>query len=191
MRAAELAEELAEFWFSAIARAGWEARLRIFQEIDAQLLADLEKRSEYEEVWPRFVGAVIERLGVPPVTNEAQAKIYASSINDRHRDAAGAWIAQEANASVGDADVQGRERRRFERQPIDGITELWFQGRSAPCRLVDLSPGGARVVPDGVEPIPGTPVRLALPNAGVRDATVVFRNTAGVGLEFADRPEAA
>ena len=191
MKAAELAEELAEFWFSAIARASWEARLKIFQEIDAQLLADLEKRSEYEEVWPRFVAAVIERLGVPPVTNEAQAKIYASSINDRHRDAASAWIAHGTDTAAPTADVQGRNRRRFARQPIDGITELWFQGRSAPCRLVDLSPGGARVVPDGVEPIPGTAVRVALPNAGIRDATVVFRNNTGVGLQFADQPAAA
>jgi len=137
------------------------------------------------------VGAVIERLGVPPVTNEAQARIYASSINDRHRDAASAWIAQGAVAGEPGADVEGRDRRRYARHPIDGITELWFQGRSAPCRLVDLSPGGARVVPDGVEPVPGTAVRVALPEAGIRDATVVFRNKAGVGLEFADRPAAA
>jgi len=189
MKAAELAEELAEFWFSAIARASWQGRLQVLQEIDAQLRADLETRSDYEEVWPRFVAAVIERLDTPPVTNEAQAEIYECSANHGHRDAAKAWMARPA---VPERELAGvAERRRYPRQKVDGFSEIWVMGRSASCRLVDLSLGGARVVVEGLDPEPGAPVRLAVPSSGVRDATVVFRNQLGIGLEFAGQPAAA
>lgn len=192
MRAAELAEELADFWFSAIAGAGWQARRAILQEIDSQLAADLEKRSDYEAVWPLFVAAVIGRLGTPPVRDEVQAKLYAVSANERHRAAANEWFAQGASSPrESDAVVHSSDRRRFPRQSIDAVSEIWVQGRPAPCRVVDLSSGGARVVVLDMEPEPGTSVALALPGSGVRDATVVFRNEGGIGLEFADRSEAA
>jgi hypothetical protein len=188
MKADELAEELAEFWFSAIDRASWDRRLEILQEIDAQLIGDLERRSDYEAVWPRFVAAVIDRLGAPAVTHHAQAKIYASSANPNHREAASAWTAQGANGQDG---AGSGDRRRFARQTIDGISEIWVRGHAASCRLVDLSPGGARVLVEDAAPVPGTQVRLAVPSSGVRSATVVFRNQMGIGLEFSDRPAAA
>ena len=192
MKAAELAEELAEFWYSAIARADWDERLRILREVDSQLLADLEKRSDYEAVWPRFVAAVVERLGAPPVSEEAQAKIYATSGNEGHQEAARAWFAQGGAAPAPVDSVAPRsDRRRFPRQPVDGMSEIWVWGRASSCRLVDLSAGGARVRATGVDAAPGTPVRLALPGSGLRDATVVFRNDLGIGLEFSDRPAAA
>ena len=191
MRATELAEELADFWFSAIEGADWDGRLEILQEIDAQLLSDLEKRSDYETVWPEFVAAVIERLGAPPVTRAAQAKIYALSSKEYHRGAAGAWAGRVVHAGHAVASVVAGDRRRYPRQPVDTISEIWVRDRVASCRLVDLSLGGARVVVDGVDPAPGTAVRLAVPSAGVRDATVVFRNRLGIGLEFSDQPAAA
>ncbi len=191
MKAAELAEELAEFWFSAIARASWEGRRELLREIDAQLLADLEQRSDYEDVWPLFVAAVIERLGAPRVTCQPQAQVYERSANDGHRSAARAWAGQQGAAGHAAADVGGIERRRYPRRKVDGFSELWMMGRSAPCRLVDLSQGGARVVAEGLELAPGTTVRLAVPNSGVRDATVVFRSHLGIGLEFFGQPAAA
>jgi len=192
MRPAELAEELADFWFSAIAGAGWQARLEILQEIDSQLVADLEKRSDYEAVWPLFVAAVIERLGTLPVTDGAQAKFYEASANEHHREAASAWFAQGSSIpGQTDAGFRWGDRRRFSRQRMDAVSEIWVEGRSTSCRVVDLSRGGARVVVSGMDPEPGTSVALALPSSGVRDATVVFRNHLGVGLKFADRVEAA
>ena len=191
MDADTLAEELADFWFSAIAEAGWAERVRILKEICAQLLADMETRAEYEAVSPRFVAALIERLGAPPVESTAQAQIYATSALDRHREASRAW-SQRAVASGSRSDTlpTGVERRRFPRRPVDAISEVWLRERRSPCRLVDLSLGGARVMLWEPAPVPGTEVRLALPNARIRAATVVFRNDVAMGIRFADQPAA-
>jgi hypothetical protein len=192
MRPDELAEELADFWLSAIAGAGWEERLKILREIDAQLLTDLEKRSEHEVVSPRFVAAVIRRLGAPNVTSEAQARIYASSADVHHRDAARLWFQQGAGSpGQGDLPHPGRERRRFPRDNVDATSEIWIHGQAAPCHLVDISRGGARVTVHGVDITPGMNVQLALPDSGLRNATVVFQSEVGVGLQFFGQPLAA
>jgi hypothetical protein len=184
----ELAEELADFWFSAIAEASWEQRLRILDDIHAQLRADIQSKGEYEAVSPGFVAAIIERLGAPPVENDAQARIYAFSGKERHQDAARAWAHRADSANA----VSGRDRRRFPRQMVHAISELWVQGRSIPCRLIDLSRGGARVVVREIRvPEPGAEVRLAIPDKGIRDAIVVFANDLDIGLRFAEEPLAA
>jgi hypothetical protein len=187
----ELAEDLANFWFSAIAVASWEGRLKILKQIDAQLLVDIEKRSDYEAVAPRFVAAVIERLGFPPVENRAQAQIFATSARERHRDAATVWLQCMATGTPPDTAPGGRDRRRFARKAVDAISEVWVHERRSPCHLLDLSLGGARVTLWEPAPDPGTPVRLALPDEGLREATVVFRDGAVMGLRFAVQPAAA
>jgi hypothetical protein len=188
----ELAEELADFWFSALAEANWEQRLQILNEIHAQLLADMETRAEFQAVSPRFVAALIERLGSPPVENASQAQIYAFSAHERHREAAKAWSyrsdARDAQLAAG--FVQ-RDRRRHPRTFVDAMSEIWVHGRPAPCRLVDISLGGARVVVREPAPEPGTQVRLSVPDTGTRDAMVVFRNRMGVGVQFLEIPAAA
>ena len=192
MDADTLAEELADFWFSAIAEAGWAERVRILKEICAQLLADMETRAEYEAVSPRFVAALIERLGAPPVESTAQAQIYATSALDRHREASRVW-SQRAVASGSRSGTlpTGEERRRFPRRPVDAISEIWLLERRSPCQLMDLSLGGARVMLWEPAPDPGTAVRLDLPGAGLREATVVFRDDAVMGLRFAVQPASA
>jgi len=187
----ELAEDLANFWFSAIAVASWEGRLKILKQIDAQLIADLERLSEYEAVAPRFVAAVVERLGFPPVENRIQAQIYARSAFERHRDAARVWLQTVATGTPPDKAPGGPDRRRFARRAIDAISEVWVHERRSPCHLLDLSPGGARVTLWEPAPDPGTPVRLALPDEGLREATVVFRDGAVMGLRFAVQPATA
>ncbi len=105
MRTDELAQDLADFWFSALAEAGWEARLQTLNQIHAQLLADIESRAEYDAVSPLFVAALIDRLGAPLVESDAQAQIYACSNNDGHRDAAKVWSYRDAIApAVGEQD---------------------------------------------------------------------------------------
>lgn len=192
MDADKLAEELADFWFSAIAEAGWEERVRILKDICAQLLADMETRAEYEAVAPHFVAALIERLGVPAVENGAQAQIYATSALERHREASKAW-SQSAAApdSLPDTLPAGKERRRFPRRAVDAISEIWVRERRSPCQLMDLSLGGVRVMLWEPAPDPGTAVRLALPGEGVREATVAFRDDAVMGLRFAVQPATA
>jgi hypothetical protein len=190
MDAEKLAEELADFWFSVIAEAGWEHRARILKEIHAQLRADMATRAEYEAVAPRFVAALVDRLGEPPVTNRTQAEIYATSAFELHREAARIWSERAGpDRPSGRAKADG-DRRRFSREAVDAISEIWLAGRRSPCQLVDLSLGGARVMLWEPAPVPGTEVRLALPNAGIRDATVVFRNDVGMGIRFADQPAA-
>ena len=192
MRVEELAEELADFWFSAVAEVDWERRLQLLNEIHAQLLADMESRAEFEAVSPRFVAALIERLGAPAVDNDSQAKIYAASNSERHREAARAWAyrAPPATGPLLEGFVR-EDRRRFPRHEVDALSEIWVQGRPAPCRLMDLSEGGARLVVREPAPRPGTPLRLAVPDAGVRDAMVVFQNTFGIGVKFVDQSAAA
>ena len=191
MRVDELAEELADFWFPAIAGVGWEDRLRILKEVDSQLRTDIEARAEYEAVCPRFIAALLERLGVPPIENQAQARIYSSSAYPHHRMAAEIWAQRKGSVAHSDEDVLGHERRRFPRHPVDAVSEIWVGGQARACRLLDLSQGGARVRLPDLQPDPGTPVRLAIPNAGLREATVVFRGGSGVGVRFSEQTVAA
>lgn len=191
MRADELAEELADFWFSALADAGWEQRLEILREVDAQLLADLEEKSEHDAVFPRFVASVIERLGAAPVSVDAQAKIYASSAVEYHREAARLWSVGGAANARQPPGGSAQERRCFRRQRVNFLSEIWMQGLAAPCRVIDLSTGGARVLAQGIAPEPGTKVHLAVPESGVREARVVFLSDAGIGLQFSEQLAAA
>ena len=187
----ERAEDLAHFWFSAIAVASWEGRLKLLKQIDAQLLADLEKAADYEAVAPRFVAAMIERLGCPPVESRAQAQIYVRSAFAHHRDAAQAWSQRAGTGALPETASGGGDRRRFVRRDVDAISEVWVHERRSPCHLLDLSLGGARVTLWEPAPDPGTPVRLALPDEGVREATVAFRDGAVMGLRFVVQPAAA
>ena len=182
------AEDLANLWFSAIAVASWEGRLKILKQIDAQLLADLEKVSDYEAIAPRFVAAVIERLGCPSVESRVQAQIFSRSAFARHREAARLWLQSAASGALPDAVSGDQDRRRFARREVDAISEVWMQERRSPCHLLDLSLGGARVSLWESAPDPGTPVRLALPDEGLREATVAFRDGAVMGLCFVVQP---
>ena len=190
MDADRLSQELVDFWFSVISEAGWEHRASILKEIHAQLRADMATRAEYEAVAPLFVAALIERLGEPPVANRTQAEIYATSAFGRHREAARVWSENVGTERQSGGAAADGDRRRFPREAIDAISEVWLAGRRSPCQLVDLSLGGARVMLWEPAPVPGTEVRLALPNAGIRDATVAFRNDVAMGLRFADQPAA-
>lgn len=194
MRVEELAEELADFWFSAIAEAEWDRRLQILTEIHLQLRADIESREEYDALSPLFVASVIQRLGAPAVSNEAQAQVYGYSRDPRHRAAVDAWrYGSSATESAPSDGVAGSsERRRWPRMMVDALSEMWIRGRPAPCRLIDLSQGGARiaVLRDTPTPEPGTSVRVAVPKAGLRDAIVVFANSMAIGLRF-DTPTEA
>lgn len=192
MRTDELAEELAEFWLSAMLRTHWHQRVQLLNAVHEQLRIDLETRAEYDALSPRFVAAVIERLGAPPVANPAQAQIYALSANEFHREAAGAWLPRGVAADARRTAGFVREnQRQFAREPVNTPTEIWVQGHAARCRLVDLSPRGARVVVPEPAPEPGTPVRLAVPETGILFATVVFRNSVGIGVRFANQLLAA
>lgn len=185
----KLVEELADFWFSALEHGNWEQRFRVLGKIHEQLRIDLATDTEYQQLSPKFVAAIIERLGAPPVESGAQAKIYALSANEVHRDASRAWSLQ--NRSEEPANLS--DRRRFPRKIVNLLTDIWIQGFTFPCRLVDISLGGARVAMQQTEaPEPGTPVRVIVPEKGICDAIVVFVNESlEMGLRFLDQPQTA
>ncbi len=186
----KLAEELADFWFSALEPGNWEQRLHVLGKIYEQLRADLATDAEYEAVSPLFVAMVIERLGAPPLEAEAQAKMYALSANEVHRDASRAWSLQH----LSDEPEHGSDRRRFPRKVVNLLTDLWIQGFTFPCRLVDISLGGARVAVqehEALAPVTGAQVRVIVPDEGIRNAIIVFVNDSlEMGLRFLDQPHA-
>ncbi|MBK5930601.1 PilZ domain-containing protein [Halochromatium salexigens] len=184
-----LVEELAEFWVSALEHGNWERRLHVLNKIHDQLRADLATKAEFDMVSPRFVAAIIDRLGAPPVESEAQAKIYAYSLNEVHRDAASAWSLRHRSLEGSDQS----DRRRFPRKVVNMLSEIWIQGFTAPCRLIDVSLGGARVALQQADaPEPGTEVRVVVPGKGICEAIVVFvNNSLEAGLRFCHQPEPA
>ncbi|MBK1704663.1 PilZ domain-containing protein [Halochromatium glycolicum] len=185
----KLVAELADFWFSALEHGNWEQRLQVLDKIHEQLRVDLATDAEYRQISPQFVAAIIERLGAPQVEAGAQAKIYALSANEVHRDASRAWNLQNGP----DEPEHLSDRRRFPRKIVNLLTDIWIQGFTFPCRLVDISLGGARVAVQETEvPPPGTEVRVIVPEKGIRDAIVVFVNDSlEMGLRFLEQPEAA
>lgn len=196
----ELARELADFWLPALRERDWEGCLEVLDEIHAQLYQDLATIEEYESVTSRFVAAVIDRLGAPPITNAAQARIYAASAEEEHIGAAFAWEygdpaanGGEDAAGAGEAPPWGHERRRWPRRMVDKRTRAWIRGEAIRCRLVDLSRGGARIATLGgtTLPEPGTPIRVAVPEGEVREGVVVFSREGRAGLQFAGTPRAA
>ncbi len=176
---------------SALAATDWDGRLKILGEIHAQLRADLESQAEYDVLSPRFVAAIIERLGSPPVDNDAQAEVYGYSIIERHQDAARAWRFRAGDVSGLHNKASGqRDRRRFPRRALDVPSQILIHGHAAMCRLIDLSRGGARVAVSESEtpPEPGMTVRLKVPENGLREGIVVFASSVGIGVRFADQP---
>ncbi|MEA3639840.1 MAG: PilZ domain-containing protein [Lamprobacter sp.] len=185
----QLAEELAEFWFSALEPGNWEQRYNVLGKIHEQLRSDLATHAEYEGISPLFVEKVIERLGAPALEAEAQARIYALSANEMHREASRTWSLRH----LSDEPTHASDRRRFPRKMVNLLTDIWVQGFSFPCRLVDISLGGARVAvqePEALAPALGTEVRVIVPDKGIRNAIVVFvSESLEMGLRFLDQPQ--
>lgn len=182
----KLAEELADFWFSALEHGNWEQRLHVLGKIHEQLRADLATEAEYAAISPQFVATIIERLGAPALEVEAQSKIYALSANELHRDASRAWSLQH----LADEPGHPSDRRRFPREMVNLLTDIWIQGFTFPCRLVDISMGGARVAVqehEALAPMAGAEVRVIVPEKGIRNAIIVFVNDSlEMGLRFLD-----
>ncbi|MFO7954966.1 MAG: PilZ domain-containing protein [Thioalkalivibrio sp.] len=190
----ELARELAEFWLPALVDRDWEGRLKVLEEIHSQLYQDLATLEEYDSVASRFVAAVIEHLGAPPVRENAQAQIYATSANEDHWGAAFAWQYGQAEATAANGKAHaGHERRRWPRQWVDKLTEAWVQGEAIRCRILDLSRGGARIATFGgiSPPAPGTAIHVAVPEDRIREAIVVFSERGKAGLRFENAAGAA
>lgn len=189
----DLAEQLADFWFPAIASAGWHKRLSILAEVHSQLRSDIGSRSEQEAlaVCQRFLAALIERLGVPAVESDVQAWIYGSSASDEHRAAARIWADRTGCVVPSSPGTLREERRCFPRYPIHAMCNIWIGERARACRLLNLSRAGARVQISDLELDPGAVVCLEVPTAGIKEARVVFRGSEGTGLSFLSRVPAA
>jgi hypothetical protein len=87
-----LVAELVERWSPALTPKSWDERLESLNEIHDYLVEEFATFAEFGEVFPLFIGALIEKLGNGPVTSRAQAHIYANSQSEKHRHAAGDWL---------------------------------------------------------------------------------------------------
>lgn len=90
--APDLAAELADRFINLLADKDWSQRLEVLMELHDQLRDDIEDFATFCEVFPMFVGKVIEQLGGGPIKSLAQAHIYANSGVASHRQAAGDWF---------------------------------------------------------------------------------------------------
>jgi len=185
MNAEELAEELADFWASALKERDWSGRLELMNRIHEQLYKDMEDEGTYRRVSPLFVAAAIGRLGAPRVVSDAQAEIYAQSGDPDHRAAARLWSQFGRAGRAGSAGPAPSERRQAPRRLVDEPSLVWIGEHTIACRLVDLSADGARVAAFGPGLQAGLRVKLAMPDGEVRWAEVVHANNASAGLRFA------
>ncbi|ABI55503.1 PilZ domain-containing protein [Alkalilimnicola ehrlichii MLHE-1] len=183
MNVEELAEELADFWASALVERDWAGRLELMNRIHEQLYKDLEDERTFRQVSLHFVAAAIHRLGDPPVTSDAQAEIYAQSADEAHCQAARLWWKHGRGGNEA-GEAAGEERRRYQRRVVDEPSLVWIGEHTVACRLVDLSAGGARVTAFATDLGVGTQVRVAMPDGEVQPAKVVHANACSAGLRF-------
>ena len=98
--AEKLSTELATRWAVVFAKKNWAERLDLLNQVHEQLQEDLGDLEMYSAVSPIFIRKLIERLSDGPVASVAQAHIYANSEDERHRRAAGEWLAAQEGATV-------------------------------------------------------------------------------------------
>jgi hypothetical protein len=77
------------------------------------------------------------------------------------------------------------ERRRFKRVPVELSGRLFVpnENREAHCKVLDMSPGGARIGAD-VVPVPGVKVVLYIDGFGRFEGQVARPMEGGFGVEF-------
>lgn len=94
--APDLAAELALRFAGVLAEKSWAERLSVLMELHDQLRDDIEDFAMFCEVFPMFIGKLIEQLDEPPIESLEQAHVYANSSVTWHRQAAGEWIRAQA-----------------------------------------------------------------------------------------------
>ena len=75
------------------------------------------------------------------------------------------------------------DRRAYPRFSVDMPAHLSFNGKSAPCRLVDVSAGGALIQTEGRVSV-GDMVSVDLPHCGPTIGTVVRLTSSHVAVSF-------
>ncbi|MEQ9641990.1 MAG: hypothetical protein RIM84_18350 [Alphaproteobacteria bacterium] len=95
--APDLAAELAERFINVLAEKSWAERLDVLMELHDQLRDDIENFAMFCEVFPMFIGKLVEQLGGGVINSQEQAHVYANSAVAGHRQAAGDWF--RANAA--------------------------------------------------------------------------------------------
>lgn len=176
-----LVVELVERWEDRIRQRPWPERVRLFQDIHDKLYEDLASREIVEEVFSALVASIVDHLGEQAVTCQEQASVFAASANPHHRALAASWRSGKSEA------LREEDRRRAHRVPVNVPAQLNLENNWVPCRIVDLSTGGA-LIDTTVMLAVGRELQLALPDQGVARATVV--RVAGEtmrGLAFKDR----
>ena len=93
-----LSDELADRWLPSLKEKNWRDRLALVAEIHEQLKEDLADIELYTSLSPVLVRKIINGLPQDPITDDAQAQIYANSDFETHRQLALEWL-RSANRS--------------------------------------------------------------------------------------------
>ena len=92
----ELAVELAERWLGPIRAADWAGRLSLLNDVHDHLREEIPDFDRFCDVFPQFIAELIRRIADPTVRSSDQAHIFANSADERHRQAAAAWFAEQS-----------------------------------------------------------------------------------------------
>jgi hypothetical protein len=96
-----LADELADRWAPLFTEKDWEKRLELLHLVLEHLQESVADLATYAAVAPVFIRKLIMLLPPEPLSSTAQAHIYANSDDEKHRDTAGRWLAQQSRNGVG------------------------------------------------------------------------------------------
>ena len=96
----DLAVELADRWLTAIQAASWPQRLALLNEIHDHLREEIPEFDRFCEVFPRFIAALINRVGDTVIRSADQAHVFANSADNAHRQAAAAWFREQRDRQL-------------------------------------------------------------------------------------------
>lgn len=91
----DLAVELAERWLEPMRAVDWAERLSLLNDIHDYLREEIPDFGKFCDVFPQFIAELITRLSDRDVRSSDQAHIFANSADERHRQAAAAWFAEQ------------------------------------------------------------------------------------------------
>lgn len=94
----DLAVELADRWLEPTRATSWAGRLALLNEIHDHLREEIPEFDRFCDIFPRFIAALIERLGDRDISSADQAHVFANSADAEHRHAAAVWFRSQRRA---------------------------------------------------------------------------------------------
>ncbi|MTJ81465.1 MAG: hypothetical protein F8N37_10650 [Telmatospirillum sp.] len=186
---AKVVHDLVHFFTPSFLQSGWNERLILLEQIDAQIANDFDDDIICRQISQSFTFEIIKRIKFDVVICKEQAYILLNSNDERHRQAARAWfIINQVPCALLDEDratasPPGADLRLAPRHFVDLRGMIASNDCLSSVRLIDISATGARITVDS-PPAAGTRIILDIPLLGRVAAMVVWVATSLVGLSF-------